>query len=90
MQETAERKAGNEEKTQAGQSRTEAQEKLDICEAVFRYQFEHNASGAQQKAKAYFLKIHNKDPSDEFLARFKGHTPPVKKGSDFAIRGATV
>lgn len=63
----------------------EYRENLDICEAVFRYQFEHNASGAQQNAKVYFLEVFNKDPSPEFLARFKDNTPPVKKGSEFAI-----
>lgn len=53
-----------------------------IREAVFRYQFEHNASGQQQKAKVYFLSIgKNEDPSDAFMARFDKHKPPVKKRS---------
>ena len=72
-------------KPQGSKLKTEEQENLDICEAVFRYQFEHNASGAQQKAQAYFLEVFKKDPSPEFLARFKDDTPPARKGSEFAI-----
>ena len=54
----------------------------DIREAVFRYQFKHNASGQQQNAKAYFLSLgKDKDPSDLFMVRFKDHKPPVKKRS---------
>lgn len=64
---------------------TRAEQELDVCEAVFRHQFEHNASGAQQKAAAYFLSIRDADPAPEFLARFAGHVPPVKAGSGFAI-----
>lgn len=77
--------SGTEEKrdAQAARSTTEQQEDLDICEAVFRYQFEHNASGIQQEAEAYFLEVFAKDPSDEFLTRFKGSFPPVEKGSQF-------
>jgi hypothetical protein len=56
-----------------------------IREAVFRYQFEHDASGRQQKANVYFLSIGTdkdpQDPSDAFMARFVKHQPPVKKGS---------
>jgi hypothetical protein len=69
----------------ASQPKDEEQENLDICEAVFRYQFKHNASFAQQNADAYFIMIFKQDPSDKFLARFTGNTPPVRKGSAFAI-----
>ena len=72
-------------KIQVSQPECEQQENLDICEAVFRYQFNHNASVVQQNAKAYFIMILKQDPSDVFLARFKGNTPPVRKGSEFAI-----
>ncbi len=65
--------------------RHEEPEFLDICESVFRHQFEHNASGAQQDAAAYFLTIFDRDPSEEFLSRFAGHSPPVRKGSEFAV-----
>ena len=57
-------------------------EQNEIREAVFRYQFEHNASGQQQTAKVYFLSFgKDQEPSDEFIARFKDHKPPVKKRS---------
>jgi hypothetical protein len=73
----------------------------DIREAVFRYQFEHNASEQQQSAKAYFLSLSNdllpgspmpgpipakgRDPDDAFVKRFQGHKPPVKKISQSTI-----
>ncbi len=59
------------------------QKVLDAFEAFFRYKFENNDSGAQQNAEAYFLEIAGKDPSSDFLARFDGHAPRVKKGSEF-------
>jgi hypothetical protein len=58
---------------------------LDVAEAVFRYQFEHNASAVQQGAKAYFLRVGKDDPPAELLARFKGHAPPVRPGSQFKM-----
>ncbi len=64
----------------------------DIREAVFRYQFLHNASGQQQSAGVYFIGLyvtgaaspqsHYVDPSINLLARFAGNVPPVKKSSD--------
>lgn len=57
---------------------------LAICEAVFRYQFEHNASAAQQKASAYFLSIDGKDAPTDLLNRFEGQRPAVKAGSEFS------
>lgn len=57
----------------------------DIREAVFRYQFEHNASGTQQTAKFYCLSLgeYSKDigPDDGLMQRFQGHKPAVKKVS---------
>lgn len=53
----------------------------DICEAVFRYQFTHNASGQQTNAGVFFLSMTNADPDDSFMNRFAGDTPPVKKAS---------
>ncbi len=84
-QKGSEPQAKDQKNQQVSPIKTEQQENLDICEAVFRYQFKHNASGAKQNAKAYFLEILRKDPSPEFLARFKDNAPPVKKGSEFAI-----
>ena len=60
-------------------------EELDIYEAVFRYQFGHNASGQQQDAPAYFISVFGNDPSETFLARFADVHPPVRKGSEFKV-----
>ena len=56
----------------------------DIREAVFRWQFDHNVSGLQKKAQVYFLAVGEKggDPSDEFIKRFAGNKPPVRKRSE--------
>ncbi len=63
-------------------SQTRALAEDDIREAVFCYQFEHNASAIQQKADYYFLALGDgQDPSPELMARFKGHSPPVLPGS---------
>ena len=72
------------------QDETPDPEILDIFEVFFRYKFENNASAQQQDAEAYFLEIDGEDPSPEFLARFKGHSPPVKKGSEFVMGGSIV
>ncbi len=63
--------------------RTRQIQEDEIRETVFRYQFDHNASGQQKRAKAYFLSICDKDrdPSDEFMKRFAGYKPPVRKAS---------
>ncbi len=55
----------------------------NIREAVFRYQFDHNASGQQKRATVYCLSVGEKhtDPSDEFMKRFADHKPPVRKVS---------
>src|ERR1700689_3389546 len=65
----------------------------DIREAVFLYQFDHNASGGKNHAHDYFLSIvegdHNffgHDLPDPFMARFAGHKPPVRKFSDCRIK----
>jgi hypothetical protein len=52
---------------------------------VFRWQFDHNASGLQKGAQVYFLGflgINKGDPSDEFMKRFTGNKPPVRKESE--------
>ena len=72
------------------QDETPDPETLDLFEMFFRYKFENNASAQKQEAEAYFLEIEGEDPSPEFLARFKGHSPPVKKGSEFVMGGIVV
>lgn len=61
-------------------------ETLSIREATFRYQFQKNASGQQQKASAYFLTFSDGDENDypdaSFLKRFADVTPPVRSGKD--------
>jgi hypothetical protein len=50
----------------------------EIFEAVFRYQFDHNASGIQKQAEKYCLSLPGeKSPDAAFLQRFAGHQPPV-------------
>ena len=50
----------------------------DILEAVFRYQFDHNASGVQKGAEKYCLTLPgDRTPGAEFLKRFEGNRPPV-------------
>jgi hypothetical protein len=60
-----------------------ASQEDDIREAVFRWQFNHNASGQQWTASAYFLEVNQGDgePSDEFMRRFADHKPPARKKS---------
>src|SRR5258705_9588286 len=51
----------------------------DIRETVFRYLFEHNGSGLQRKAPAYFLcGPGESDLENELMKRFGGHQPPVR------------
>lgn len=57
-------------------SRAAAEE--EIAEAVFRRQFDHNASGLQKSAEKYCLSLPgDRMPSAEFLKRFEGNQPPV-------------
>jgi hypothetical protein len=56
---------------------------LDVCEALFRHQFDHNGSGIQQRARAYYLIIEEGDPDPAFLARFSDLGKPVLPGSQF-------
>jgi hypothetical protein len=69
--------------TQMVGSKTEEED--DIRESVFRHQFGHNASGIRQKAKTYYLAlgslINKRDPSSQFMQRFKGHKPSVEGAS---------
>jgi hypothetical protein len=63
----------------------EAQSKAtyDIAEAVFRYQFQHNASAIQQTAGRYCLSLPgDRSPDAVFLHRFDGNTPPVLGADD--------
>jgi hypothetical protein len=64
------------EQSSAAISHTDAEP--DIYEAVFRYQFDHNASAIQGRAAKYCLSLpEEKMPSATFLQRFAGNHPPV-------------
>jgi hypothetical protein len=71
--------------TQAGHPSSKAQAEDDIREAVFRYQFVHDAPQQKPHTKVHFIAIENKqDPDDAFLKRFADRTPIVKKESQAA------
>jgi len=58
----------------------------DIREAVFRYQFD---IWKDHGAAAYYLDFSEKkriDPPADFMHRFAGHFPPVKKVSQCMVR----
>jgi hypothetical protein len=60
----------------------------DIAEAVFRYQFEHNASAIHQGADHYCLSLPGeRSPDADFLHRFDGNHPPVVR-ADQCQRGS--
>ena len=55
----------------------------DIAEAVFRYQFQHNASAIQQEADHYCLSLPGeRSPDGDFLHRFDGNHPPVWRADE--------
>lgn len=55
----------------------------EIAEAVFRYQFDHNASGIQKKAARYCLSLPgDRSPGAAFLQRFQGNEPPVASAEE--------
>jgi len=58
-------------------------ELLDICETLFRHQFNNNASAQQQNAPAYHLSIFDIDPPEDLMACFQHNNIPVKPGSEF-------
>jgi hypothetical protein len=65
-------------------------EEDQIREAVFRYQFEFNASGLGKAANAYYLSIEdNVDPSPQLLSQFEGHLPRVKPVSASELEAGT-
>jgi hypothetical protein len=50
----------------------------DIAEAVFRYQFQHNAATIRQTAERYCLSLPDgRNPDAAFLQRFDAVRPPV-------------
>ena len=61
-----------------------------IREAIFRYQFEFNASGLGKTANGYFLSVEgDSDPSPQLLKQFNGHRPLVKPVSASVLEAGT-
>jgi hypothetical protein len=63
---------------------------LDVAEAVFRHQFDPNASGRQRDVDYFFISVENNDPPKALLARFANHTPrvlPASLATSSAIEG---
>ena len=54
----------------------------DILKAVFRHQFVKNASGQQQKAGVYFIRILTNEPKNIFRGRPDVSWPDFKNGVD--------
>jgi hypothetical protein len=51
-------------------------------------EFRNNASGQQESAGVYCLEVgEHRDPSDQFMRRFDGYKPPVRKASECSIHG---
>jgi hypothetical protein len=77
--------AADTNSTKALRDLFEGTECEDIMEACFRYQFLHFDPCFQEMTNVFFLSISfaspSGDPSDDFMKRFAGHTPPVKRRS---------
>ena len=73
--------------TSANSQEQNAELENDIREIVLRYMFEHEAQQQKAYSKVLFISVEKKDPDDKFIARFKDHIPPVKKGSESVITG---
>ena len=64
-----------------------AESENDIRETVLLYMFEHEAQQQKPYTKVLFISVQKKDPDDKFIARFKDHIPPVKRGSESVTTG---
>jgi hypothetical protein len=66
---------------------------VDLLEAVFRYQLQHNESNgtALQRANFYVLSCgEDEDPPAELMERFAEHSPPVELRSSVTVKGTGV
>ena len=62
------------------------EEAFDLFEAFFRHQFIYNECFYTPEAgESYFFEIEGQDPPANFMARFAGHSPRIKGGSDFVL-----
>src|SRR5687768_8970359 len=68
-----------------------AADRLDVIEAVFRHQFNKNASGGQRNVEYFFLSLDGRaDPPPQLMARFKDENPivlPVSMATASAAEG---
>jgi hypothetical protein len=53
------------------------EEETDVAEAVFRNQIQHFATGSDEFANQYVLRVFGRRPPADLLRRFEGHRPPV-------------
>jgi hypothetical protein len=53
----------------------------DVIEAVFRHQFDHNASAGKRNVDYFFISVENSDPPEALLTRFAAEKPPVLPAS---------
>jgi hypothetical protein len=75
---------------QAVDTTTKAETENDIREAVLKYMFEHSATQQHPYTSTFFIAIDkDEDPSDEFMNRFEGHKPIVKKLSESTYKSDT-
>jgi hypothetical protein len=66
--------------SQAVGTASKAEIEDQIREAVLKYMFEHSATEQHLHTSTFIIAINKgKDPSDEFMKRFDGHKPIVKK-----------
>ena len=73
----------------SGDIRDPAQE-FNICEAVFRYQFKFQPSPEKRGGKPFYLTIGGKDPTEEFMLRFRDSSRPILRGSEFKVGTGTL
>jgi len=62
-----------------GADASRASADLEVEQAIFQYQLDKHCSGGRSGLGACFLQLPDKsDPSDELLAMFTNHNPPVR------------
>jgi hypothetical protein len=78
-----------EPKSKTSTSMSRPSDEDDIREAVFRFQFTSNFAGAKPFVTLFFLSVEDgRDPTDEFMARFRNPAHRVKKVSQSFMASA--
>ncbi len=66
--------------SQVAINNSETESDDNIREAVLKYMFDHDATQQHPFTKVFFIAIDkDKDPPKEFMKKFEGHNPRVKK-----------